>query len=307
VSKEIRIAIIAIVSAAILYYGFNFLKGSDFLSRSNYYYAIYPNIGTLAKSNPVKINGVPVGKVNGIKLLPNQGNKVLVSFDVQEDVILGDSSVAELSSDLLGGNSIVIKVGKVLTPKEPGDTIISRIDKGLEEIIESAQPVANNLNLTINRLNELLAEFQGLGTELQSTVKTLDTTLTTVNRLMVNNQSAISGILRNTNSVMANVNQRVLELEGIMTKTGAVLDSVDAASIANTLKEMETLTSQVADLTRKINEGEGTIGKLMTDDSLYANLNKLLMDLDTLVVHFDQYPKDFLAPLGRKHKKLKGN
>ena len=212
-SKEIRIAIIAIVSAAILYYGFNFLKGSDFLSRSNYYYAIYPNIGTLAKSNPVKINGVPVGKVNGIKLLPNQGNKVLVSFDVQEDVILGDSSVAELSSDLLGGNSIVIKVGKVLTPKEPGDTIISRIDKGLEEIIESAQPVANNLNLTINRLNELLAEFQGLGTELQTTVKTLDTTLTTVNRLMVHNQSAISGILRNTNSVMANVNQRVLELE----------------------------------------------------------------------------------------------
>ncbi len=306
-SKEIRIAIIAIVSAAILYYGFNFLKGSDFLSRSNYYYAIYPNIGTLAKSNPVKINGVPVGKVNGIKLLPNQGNKVLVSFDVQEDVILGDSSVAELSSDLLGGNSIVIKVGKVLTPKEPGDTIISRIDKGLEEIIESAQPVANNLNLTINRLNELLAEFQGLGTELQTTVKTLDTTLTTVNRLMVHNQSAISGILRNTNSVMANVNQRVLELEGIMTKTGAVLDSVDAASIANTLKEMEMLTSQVADLTQKINEGEGTIGKLMTDDSLYANLNKLLMDLDTLVVHFDQYPKDFLAPLGRKHKKLKGN
>lgn len=306
-SKEIRIAIIAIVSAAILYYGFNFLKGSDFLSRSNYYYAIYPNIGTLAKSNPVKINGVPVGKVNGIKLLPNQGNKVLVSFDVQEDVILGDSSVAELSSDLLGGNSIVIKVGKVLTPKEPGDTIISRIDKGLEEIIESAQPVANNLNLTINRLNELLAEFQGLGTELQTTVKTLDTTLTTVNRLMVHNQSAISGILRNTNLVMTNVNQRVLELEGIMTKTGAVLDSVDAASIANTLKEMEMLTSQVADLTQKINEGEGTIGKLMTDDSLYANLNKLLMDLDTLVVHFDQYPKDFLAPLGRKHKKLKGN
>ena len=306
-SKEIRIAIIAIVSAAILYYGFNFSKGSDFLSRSNYYYAIYPNIGTLAKSNPVKINGVPVGKVNGIKLLPNQGNKVLVSFDVQEDVILGDSSVAELSSDLLGGNSIVIKVGKVLTPKEPGDTIISRIDKGLEEIIESAQPVANNLNLTINRLNELLAEFQGLGTELQTTVKTLDTTLTTVNRLMVHNQSAISGILRNTNLVMTNVNQRVLELEGIMTKTGAVLDSVDAASIANTLKEMETLTSQVADLTQKINEGEGTIGKLMTDDSLYANLNKLLMDLDTLVVHFDQYPKDFLAPLGRKHKKLKGN
>ena len=92
-----------------------------------------------------------------------------------------------------------------------------------------------------------------------------------------------------------------------MTKTGAVLDSVDAASIANTLKEMEMLTSQVADLTQKINEGEGTIGKLMTDDSLYANLNKLLMDLDTLVVHFDQYPKDFLAPLGRKHKKLKGN
>lgn len=306
-SKEVRIAIIAIISGVILYYGFNFLKGSDFLSRSNYYYAIYPNIGTLAKSNPVKINGVPVGKVNGITLLPDQGNKVLVSFDVQEGVVLGDSSVAELSSDLLGGNSIVIKVGKVTNPKAPGDTIISRIDKGLEEIIESAQPVANNLNLTINRLNDLLAEFQGLGTELQSTVKTLDTTLSTFNKLMVNNQDEISGILSSTNSVMSNVNERVIQLEDIMTKTGAVLDSVDASSIANTLKELEVLTTQVAELTKKINNGEGTIGKFMTDDSLYNNLNQLLMDLDTLVVHFDQYPKDFLAPLGRKHKKLKGN
>ena len=51
---------------------------------------------------------------------------------------------------------------------------------------------------------------------------------------------------------------------------------------------------------------EGTVGKMLSNDSVYNSLNKLLVDLDKLAIHFNEYPKDFMAPLGRKKKKLKG-
>ena len=95
------------VSGGILYYGFSFLKGTDVLSRSDYYYTTYGNVGSLTASNLVKINGVPVGKVTKIKLLPEEGNKVLVQFDVLDGVELNKGTVAELTSDLLGVTSIV--------------------------------------------------------------------------------------------------------------------------------------------------------------------------------------------------------
>ncbi len=305
-SKEIRIAIIAVLSGVIFYYGFNFLKGSDFLSRTDYYYAVYNNIGSLAKSNPVKINGVPVGKVSDIVLLPKSGNRVLVEFDVLEGIVLNDSTIAELTSDLLGGNSIVLRVGAG-APIQPGDTLISVIDKGLEEIIESAQPVANNLNITINRLNELLAEFKGVGNQLQSRLKSLDTTLTIFNRTLANNQNEITEILSKTNSVMSNVNARVSQLGEVLNKANSAMDSLDIVKMNETLSNVGQLTADLQQITARINTGEGTIGKLVSDDSLYNNLNQTLLDLDRLLIHFDQYPKDFLKPLGRKHNKLKGN
>jgi len=79
------------VSGIILYFGFNFLKGIDFFSKTSYYYVIYDNVDGLTKSNSVIINGLSVGKVSDIKLLQNR-NKILVQIMINQDIQLGDSS-----------------------------------------------------------------------------------------------------------------------------------------------------------------------------------------------------------------------
>lgn len=305
-SKEFRIGIIAVLSGVILYYGFNFLKGSDVLSRSSYYYAIFPNIGTLQLSNPVNINGVPVGKVTSVKLLPKQSNAVLVQFDVEDDVILLESTIAELTSDLLGSTSIVLRTVNSGQPLTPGDTLQSQIDKGLEEILESAQPVAQNLNITINRLNSLLEEFEGIGDQVKGAVGSLDTTLLAVQQLLEANKNEISGIMSNTNDLIKNLNARVAELKPILDKTGDVMEGIEPEKISKILEDVNTLTGTLAETLEKINNGEGSLGKLMSSDSLYLDIHKTVQDLDKLLIHFDEYPKDFLKPLGRKHGKLKG-
>lgn len=305
-SKEFRIGIITVLSGVVLYYGFNFLKGTDFLSSSSYYYAIYPNIGTLQLSNPVSINGVPVGKVTSTKLLPKQGNAVLVQFDVEDDIILLESTIAELTSDLLGSTSIILRTVSTGQPLTTGDTLQSQIDKGLEEILESAQPVAQNLNITINRLNALLKEFEGIGDQVKGAVGSLDTTLVAVRNLLEANKNEISGIMTNTNDLIKNLNDRVEELKPILAKTGTVMEEIEPEKINEILSDVNDLTSSLAGTMNKINNGEGSLGKLMTSDSLYQDLHKTIQDLDKLLIHFDQYPKDFLKPLGRKHEKLKG-
>lgn len=305
-SKEFRIGIVAVISGLIMYYGFSYLKGSDFLAKTSYYYAVYNNVGSLTKSNPVKINGVPVGKVNRITLLTQDGNKVLVEFDVQDDVVLGASTVAELTSDLLGGTSIVLRIGEVSTPKMIGDTITSTIDKGLAEIIESAQPVANNLNITINKLNKILGEFEGIGGSVKQSLANLDSTMITINALLIANQGKVNELIGNTNILVESINSRVAQLEPILAKTAVVMDSLDAADIGQAIAEIQELMATTNNLVKNISAGEGTIGKLVTSDSLHNNLTKTLYDLDQLLIHFNNYPKDFLKPLGRKNSKLKG-
>ena len=298
-SKEFRIGIIAILTGVILYYGFNFLKGSDILSRTSYYYAIFPNIGTLQLSNPVKINGVPVGKVTAVQLIPRQNNAVLVQFDVNEEVTLYESTIAELTSDLLGATSIVLRTVSSGNQVVPGDTLQSQIDKGLEEILESAQPLAQNLNITINRLNDLIAEFDGFGEQLKGT---LDSTMMILER----NEGKVALLLSNANRLILSLNQRVDELEPILNNTNELVAAIDPEEVKQILANVEGLTSELEEIVTGINAGEGTVGKVLKSDSLYQDLRKTVQDLDTLLIHFDQYPRDFLKPLGRKHEKLKG-
>src|SRR5210317_2107155 len=104
-SKEVRVGIFSVLAIAMLYLGFNYLKGIDFLSRSNKYYALYGDVGGLTKSNPVTISGLSVGRVSDITLLQKEGNKVLVELDIDNKIFLGDSAVAFLDADLLGSVS----------------------------------------------------------------------------------------------------------------------------------------------------------------------------------------------------------
>ena len=99
-SKEFKVGLIALVTGALLYYGFNYLKGVDFFSPTNKYYVIYETVDGLNRSNPVIINGLTVGRVSRIRLLQNGENLIMVELDIDETIILGDSTVASLTNTL---------------------------------------------------------------------------------------------------------------------------------------------------------------------------------------------------------------
>lgn len=304
-SKEFKVGLIAIVAGVILYLGFNFLKGIDFFSPVKKYYALYDNVDGLIVSNPVIVNGYSVGRVSRIAILQEKEYKILVEMDVDEALVLGDSTTATLAnSDFLGSKAIILDINEITVPLEDKDTLISVVDKGLSELLASAQPITDNLSITIRRINEILLGLQGSGEKINTTLDELNGTLGGVNRLIAQNEASITLAISEFSQTMVEVKERIASLDPIINKSGETLDKINALELEQTLKEVSALLSTMNQTVESINNGEGTVGKIMTDDELYNNLNQAMLDLDSLLVHFNQYPKHFMAPLGKSHKKV---
>ncbi len=305
-SKEFKVGLIALVSGVMLYYGFNYLKGIDFFSATNKYYAVYDNVDGLVPGNPVKFNGYAVGRVTNIKLTPNQ-DSILVQFDIQESINLNDSSTALLTStDFLGTKGIVLTIGTSENMIEPGDTLISYRDRGLEEILESATPVANNLNVTITRINEILVGLKGSGEKINTTLDDLHRTFENINRIMESNEDNIEQIAAVTKTTIQNLNQKIERLGPVIKKADGVMDSLNNLEMAQTLAHIDSVMITLNQTLTLMKSENSSIGKLLYSDTLYQNINTTMEDLQGFVHHFRNYPKDFVRPLGRKHKKLKG-
>ncbi|MFY0651829.1 MAG: MCE family protein [Cyclobacteriaceae bacterium] len=304
-SKEFKVGLLAIISGSILYLGFNYLKGKDFFSNTNKYYAIYANIDGLNVSNPVIVNGFAVGRVSAIKIIQELDNKVLVELDVDEDVVLGDSTIATLTNeDFLGSKAILLEIGHITTPAESGDTLVAAFDKGLEALFERAQPLTDNIGITIGRINEILIGLEGAGEDVKTLLQTFNQTLLHVNELLNSNNAKVNRTFNQINSLLANIDAKVEKLDPILENVNKSLDKVNALELEATLKTLNGTMDELTLVIKSVNEGDGTVSKLLKEDTLYQNLNKAMVDLDKLLIHFNENPKHFMSPLGKKKKKI---
>jgi len=299
------VGLFASVAIVLLYFGFNFLKGIDFFATTSKYYVIYGNVDNLAVSNPVRVSGFAVGRVSNISILPNKSHSVLVEIDIDSKIKLGDSTKAILDSELLGGKFIVISIGDVRTPLKPGDTIYSELAKGmLAMLTETATPVATNLQATLTKFNVVIDNLSKNSQRLDSIFKKLQKTPDILNNTLLNANDKIGSLSSSYTDVASNLNTTLAELKPTLKNFASLSDTLKQLELNKTVtKTQQTLTSLNETLSR-LKKGDNTASKLMTEDSLYVNLNKLLIRLDSLVSHMNNYPKHFTAPLGKSRKKV---
>jgi len=305
ISKEVRIGLFAITTIAMFYLGFNYLKGIDFFSRTNRYYVIYNDVGGLTKSNPVNISGFNVGRVSEISLSQEKGNIVLVALDIDRNIILGDSAVATLDANFLGDVSIVINVGDITHPLEPLDTLFSRVDPGLAELFkQSTQPITDNLPATIANLNALLEDFHGSGETIKAALASFTATSNSLNYILRDNREGIKNVITKFDSVAESLNATILEVRPLLTKFNLLADTLNSLQLSTTLNKLNILLEEASLTVAALRNKEGTLGKLMYEDSLYQNLNTAIIDLDSLLIHINENPKHFFGPLGKSKKKI---
>ncbi len=305
-SKEVKVGIIGVVGLVFFYLGSNFLKGIDFFSPVKKYYAVYENVDGLIVANPVIVNGYTVGRVSNIRILQNQENKILVTMDIDEDLIIGNNSKATLSSnDFLGSKAIILSIGDINEPLSDGDTISAEIDGGLSELLEKATPITDNLGITISRLNDILSSLRGSGDMITTTLDNLNDVLSNTNNLIESNESTITNTLDNLNNLTTDLSQKLEDINPIIEGANDMITTLNKVNFENTFNQIDILLTSMNGVFDDLESGEGgTLSLLLSDDSLYNNLNQTAYDLDKLLQHINENPKHFFAPLGKSRKKI---
>ena len=216
-TKEIKIAVLTIVSGTMLYTGFNFLKGSDTFSRINYYSVYYNNVDGLVAGNPVYVNGFSVGQVKDLELTSDKRVKVLLQ--VASDVVLSDSTVAKLmNGSLLGGKSIVLVLKKGNKFLADGDSIASFSEPRMTDVLLSkAEPIMQNFDKTLTSANKILDE---------------------------ENQKKIAQLLVNLEAITKNTNELVMANKASIAATTSNLSTL-TKSLIETEKQFKPILSNL--------------------------------------------------------------
>jgi phospholipid/cholesterol/gamma-HCH transport system substrate-binding protein len=298
-SKEIKVGLFMVVSITLLYFGFNFLKGIDFFSTSNKYFAIYQNVDELTESNQVFLNGYAVGRVSAIEIQQSK-NRVIVVLDIDSDIVLTDSSTALLNGRLLGGRYIQldVKPGNKLKPK---DTLRSAVAKGM---LDFAAPVATNMQVTLANLNTILEALARNTARLDTIFIRLQTTPALLNKTLYSANNNIDQLGATFKDVATNLNGTLIELKPTLTNFKTLSDSLKMIQLNGTVTKAQQSLAKLNETLAQLNKGDNTASKLLTEDSLYVNLNRLLQSVDSLADHFNKNPKHFLSPLGKSQKKI---
>ncbi|MFC5409978.1 MlaD family protein [Larkinella bovis] len=306
ISKEAKVGILAVVTLAMLYFGFNYLKGSDIFSRSNKYVVVYDTVDGLTPSNPVQLNGLSVGRVDKIDILQQQNNKLLVTLDIDKRIEVGRGSKAILSdAGVLGGKMIVLQINQTGEPLGIGDTLLSGKDGGITAVLkEKALPVLNNVDsLTIN-LNRIVKQFDRTGLILNKTLEGAQATTGALQLTIDENRANIRRLMTNLGTLSASLAETEKEIKPLLAKAGTFADSLNALKLSQTLATVNQSVGTLQQMLADINSGKGTLGKLKGDEALYRNVNNATASLDKLLTDFREHPKRYVhfSIFGKKDK-----
>ena len=296
-TKEIKIALVAIVGILIMYFGINFLKGMNLFSTNNAYYMTFDDIQGLGASTPIYADGYKVGTVDGMEYDYKENGPIKVKVDINKDLRIPQGSKAEIVKDLMGNLQVnLLLVNNPRERVEPGGIIPGAVNGGMMDKAASLVPVVEKmlpkLDSILTSVNALLAD-PALAASLHN-VETITSNLTVstreLNTLMAGLNKQVPGMIGKANGVLDNTNRLTANL--------ASLD------VQGTLNKVNQTLESAHQFTEKLNSNQGSLGLLMNDTKLYDNLTSTMSHADSLVIDLKAHPKRYVhfSVFGRKDK-----
>ncbi len=305
--KEAKIGITAVIIIVLFIWGFNFLKGKNILSTNDSFYSVYDNIDGLEEASPVYISGFKVGVVESIKLHKTIKDKIVVGFTLEEKVKLPKQTKAIIyPATLIAGKAIKLELSNSTEYYHNGDTIPGILEQDLvSSLSDELLPVKNKIENLVVSIDSVLAIFDNERKEdLKTSLDNLNQITTDLNTLLDSENSKLAHILNNVESITNNLKNNNNQIANILNNFSNISDSLEQANIKTTILNANKTLAEFSEISHKINNGEGTLGMLINNDSLYHNLNYLAADLDSLVIDLNENPKRYVhfSLFGKKNK-----
>ncbi|GGH75693.1 mammalian cell entry protein [Phaeocystidibacter marisrubri] len=310
VNKKIKVGVLFVLSAVVLYWGVNFLKGSDVFTSHTVLYGVYDNTQGLNPGRPVTINGNNVGIVNSIDFTPDYSGTLLVTFQITTDYPIPNNAKATIVSDVLGNKTVELNINGLDYLGDAavsGDTLPTFIQPGLTEAVnEQLAPLKAKTEKLLGSLDTALAVFQGFLTKetqsdfrnsfanLNESFENLRSITHEANVYLVSSRPKLQNITSNLDNLTSTLNANRGRLDTIFSNLASLSDTLAKARIAETMSQLAVASKQANEILLKVNNGEGTLGQLLNDPELYHNLTSATAALDRLLLDLRYNPNRYV-------------
>ena len=305
VSREVKTAVLVIVSLFLIIFLFNYLKGQNLLDSSRKVYVIYDNVEGLATSSPVTVNGHAIGRVQEIDFTEDGSGKIKVLLQIEDDFQFSKNSKAELyDTGLIGGKGIgIIPAFDNAENIQSGDVLIGTTKPGIMDLVgQTLTPLQEKIGAMLISADSLLTNINDVFdeptkrslkngiSELETTISSFKNTSISINQLIANNKEKLDSTLANIEDVSANLS--------------TITDSIASANLTKTINDLQATVSNFNKVLSSIENGQGSIGKLLKDDGLYNNLEGATKQLEQLLQDMKLNPKRYVhfSLFGKKTK-----
>jgi len=306
--KEVKIGLMFAVSFFILIWGFNFLKGRNFFLQSNVYYGVYSRVEGLNEGSPIFYRGFKIGTVRKIEFNSNNQNEFVVTFHLTKNLSVTNKTIAQLYSvDLLGTKAIqFINYGDFSEEGTidfyPGDTLKTSIMGALidqvstevlplkdkvENLIISLDSVLTNIGGIFNyenkeNINKAIASFYRTVISLEESVSSINSSLSSAGNLQKS--------FDNIEDFTAGLKAQTENLNDIASNLRTFSVRLNDTDVEGIIANMDSAVYNLNLLIEKAASGEGTLGMLMEDKTLYLNLADAAANLDRLMMDMRHHP-----------------
>lgn len=291
-NKEFVIGLSVILALVILFFGIDYLKGINLFKPGNFYVATYKNVAGLEVAAPVSIDGYKVGQVRDIKFDYDNPGNIEVLLALNKSLRIPEDSRAVISTSLLNGAAVEIKLGKSPKMIEVGGTIKSETTPDMmaslsDNLLPSVQGILPKVDSLLMNLNKLVSDpamlksiqsLDGITQNIYSASESLD-------RLMRRDMPTIAG----SASKVAN------NLDTITTNLGALSAQLRQLPVASTMDNVNEITANLAKFSDQLNNSNSSLGKIMNDPELYERINKVTSDVDSLILDLQRNPKRYIS------------
>ena len=295
-SKEFKIGIFIVIVSVASFFLINYLRGEDIMNREIEVSARYETVEGLVASAPVYIKGYKAGKVAEVTYNPETEDFQVVCSIRKEFRIPADSRMIIYGVDIMGTKGVRIDFGTSEILVEDGGTLQPRLEAGLVDglaaeigpLLSKVSSTLDSLEVTVSGVNRVLSEKNTAS--ISNTIAHLERTMADVRGIAAN----VQGRSAELEAFIENLADLSESFNGIAAKVDTTFAGVNELMVTLNEADLDKVVVSLNELLENINDPEGSVGKLLTDDSVYNSVDELLNDVDSLVKKIQENPKKYI-------------
>lgn len=309
ISNESKVGALTVVTVTVLILGYQFLRGKEVFKKEKVYYAVFENVNDLDVADEVKIKGYTVGTVKSLKRMNDHVGNTVVVFSVDNSINVYKNAIAELSaSPIIGSRYIDLVNGKSDDFQESGDTLESKIHKGIQEQVdETIAPLKVKTEQLLSSIDTVITSIQHFLNDttlgaveegisgVAPALKSFSDAAKRIDKLITEQTIKISSVISNLDELSTTLKESSPDIKKTFSNLSSITDSLKQAHITNLIDNTKNSLAELDKTLAAINEAQGSMGKFIYEKEVYDNLAAATKNLETLLQDIQDHPSRYVT------------